>query len=102
MSLRLQTLGGLSLEGVTFTRPKSLLLLTFLALEGPQERRYLAELFYSGVQRPLGGLSSGLARLRRGAAGACFASRRVGAQGRWEWPLRPTQSPVPVHCRKAC
>ena len=70
MSLRLGTLGGLSLEGVSFTRPKSLLLLAFLAVEGPQDRRHLAELFYPGATRPLGGLASGLARLRKDANGS--------------------------------
>ena len=75
MSLHLRTLGDLALEGANFTRPKSLLLLTFLALEGPQDRRYLAELFYPGAQRPLGGLSSGLARLRGGAAGVVGTDR---------------------------
>lgn len=81
MSLHLRTLGDLSLEGVSFTRPKSLLLLTFLTLEGPQDRRHLAELFYPGGQRPLGGLSSGLARLRSGAAGA------VGTDKARAWSL---------------
>ena len=32
--MRLRTLGGLSLEGTTFTRPRPLLLLAYLALEG--------------------------------------------------------------------
>ena len=44
----LRTLGGLQLEGTEFQRPKPLLLLAYLALEGPQERGYLAELFFQG------------------------------------------------------
>jgi predicted ATPase/Tfp pilus assembly protein PilF len=42
-------------------------LLAFLALEGPQERRYAAELFWMGAQRPLSNLSVALSLLRRAA-----------------------------------
>ena len=42
----LRTLGGLALEGTGFHRPKPLLLLAYLALEGPKLRRYLAEVFF--------------------------------------------------------
>ena len=36
--MQLRTLGGLGLAGADFARPKPLLLLAYLALEGPQER----------------------------------------------------------------
>ncbi len=48
----LRTLGGLKLEGSDFTRPKPLLLLAYLALEGPKERRFLSELSWTGVTDP--------------------------------------------------
>ena len=67
----LRTLGALELEGVAFRRPKPLVLLAYLALEGPQERRFLAELFFggsSGAARRA--LSTTLTRLRQGAPGS--------------------------------
>jgi predicted ATPase len=42
------TLAGLRLEGSGFTRPKPLLLLAYLALEGSRERRFLRDLFWPG------------------------------------------------------
>lgn len=45
-AVSLHTLGGLALEGMSFTRPKQLLLLAYLALEGFQSRRHIAELFW--------------------------------------------------------
>jgi hypothetical protein len=44
--MRLQTLGALQLEGGQLRRPKPLLLLAYLALEGRQARGHLAELFW--------------------------------------------------------
>ena len=44
----LVTLAGLQLEGSRFTRPKPLLLLAYLSLEGARERRFLRELFWPG------------------------------------------------------
>ena len=64
----LRTLGGLTLEDSPFTRPKPLLLLAYLALEGPKERRFLAELFWMGKKDPLNCLSTTLQRLRRGTS----------------------------------
>ena len=63
--MRIVTLGGLQLDGVSFSRVKPLLLLTYLALEGPQERRYLAELFWPTASDPLNSLSVALTRLRK-------------------------------------
>jgi predicted ATPase/Flp pilus assembly protein TadD len=61
----LETLGGLKLAG--FQRPKPLLLLTYLALEGPQNRRHLAELFWPDAADPMKSLTVALTRLRQGA-----------------------------------
>lgn len=63
--MRLRTLGGLELEGVDFHRPKLLVLLCYLALEGPKERRFLAELFWRGAANPANGLAKALSLLRK-------------------------------------
>ena len=68
--MHLRTLGGLSLAGTSFTRPKPLLLLAFLVLEGPQHRRHLAQLFYPAAANPHRSLASEINRLRKGAASA--------------------------------
>ncbi|MDW8358808.1 tetratricopeptide repeat protein [Thermus sp.] len=60
----LRTLGGLSWEGQPFRRTKPLLLLAYLALEGPKPRRHLAELFWPGAQDGLNSLSVALNQLR--------------------------------------
>lgn len=65
--MRLHTLGGLRLEGSDFRRPKALLLLAYLTLEGPQERHHLAELFWPGAVRARTDLSTTLSRLRKHA-----------------------------------
>ena len=69
----LRTLGGLQLEGTEFQRPKPLLLLAYLALEGPQERGYLAELFFQGSSNGRHSLSTTLSRLRSSAPGVVEA-----------------------------
>lgn len=63
----LRTLGQLELEGSSLRRPKPLLLLAYLALEGPQERGHLAELFFRGNKKARANLSVALSRLRKGA-----------------------------------
>jgi predicted ATPase len=68
---QLQALGGLSLEplgvrNTAFTRPKPLLLLVYLALEGTQQRNHLAELFWQEGNR-MKSLSMALTLLRQGA-----------------------------------
>ena len=68
--MRLRTLGRLELEGSEFTQAKALLLLAFLAVEGPQERRRLAELLWFDSKDPLNTLSTTLNRIKRGAPGA--------------------------------
>lgn len=62
--MRLITLGELRLEGGDFRRPQPLLLLTYLALEGPQDRETLATLFWWGAVNPRNNLSSTLSRIR--------------------------------------
>ncbi len=57
-------LGGLELEGHTFHRLKPLLLLAYLALEGPKARRHLAQLFWPRAQDPLNSLSVALNQLK--------------------------------------
>ena len=67
--MRLRTLGELKLDGTDFTKPKPLLLLTYLALEGATDRRHLAELFWPGAVNPLGNLNTVLTRLRQAGDG---------------------------------
>lgn len=62
--MRLCTLGDLRVEGVAFKRLKPLLLLTYVALEGPKSRRHLADLFFMGTRDPRDNLSTALARLK--------------------------------------
>lgn len=59
----LNCLGPIRLKESDFQRPKALLLLAYLALEGPQERHHLAELFWLGKAKVLRNLSSTLHRL---------------------------------------
>lgn len=66
----LRTFGGLALTESSIKRPKPLLLLTYLSIEGPQERRFLAELFWMGAANPRQSLSVALGQLRAGASGA--------------------------------
>jgi predicted ATPase/Tfp pilus assembly protein PilF len=78
---QLKALGGLRLESTglkstgpkstgpkstPFTQPKPLLLLSYLSLEGTQQRRHLAELFWREGNR-MKSLSMTLTRLRQGA-----------------------------------
>ncbi len=67
--VQLRTLGGLRLEGAVFSQPKPLLLLAYLALEGPQERWHLAELLWPSSVRAMGNLRTVLSRLRGVSSG---------------------------------
>jgi predicted ATPase/Tfp pilus assembly protein PilF len=60
----LQTLGALRLGDSEFSRPKPLLLLAYLSLEGSKARRYLADLFFMDTADPLNSLSRALSYLR--------------------------------------
>jgi predicted ATPase len=62
---KLHTLSGLRLEHTNFTRPKPLLLLAYLCLEGKQEKRFLAELFWPGASNHLNSLAKALSQLRQ-------------------------------------
>ncbi len=62
--MRLRTLGELSLEGIAFKRVKPLLLLAYLAVEGPKERWLLKELFWRDVKNAQSSLSTALGHLR--------------------------------------
>jgi hypothetical protein len=64
MPMYLHTLGGLRLEGSAFSRPKPLLLLAYLALEGSQPRGRLAELFFMDTSSPGNSLDRALSYLR--------------------------------------
>jgi hypothetical protein len=63
----LHTLGGLLLGGTSFTRPKPLLLLTYLSLEGPQSRRHIAELFWPNAGDHMNSLTVALTQIRQAA-----------------------------------
>lgn len=69
--MNLRTLGGLSVEGVTFRREKVLLLLAYLCVEGPQIRKRLAELFWPEAANPMNSLAQHLVHLRS-LGGAVF------------------------------
>lgn len=64
--MRLRTLGGLELSGSNFRKGaiKPLLLLAYLALEGPKPRRYLAELIWPEAADPMNSLKVVLHKLR--------------------------------------
>lgn len=63
--MHLRTLGGLSMTNGAFRHPKPLLLLAYLALEGPQPRGRVAALFWPRATDARNRLSVTLTRLRR-------------------------------------
>ncbi len=63
---QLKALGGLKLEDSAFTRPLPLVLLSYLSLEGRQQRKHVAELFWQDGNL-MKSLSMTLTRLRQGA-----------------------------------
>ncbi|AZI45374.1 ATP-binding protein (plasmid) [Deinococcus psychrotolerans] len=67
--MRLRTLGGLSLEGSGLGRPKPLLLLTYLTLEGPQARRLLGELFWPDASNPTNSVAVAVRQIRQAVPG---------------------------------
>ena len=69
----LRTLGGLELEGAGIQRRKLLLLVCHLALDGPQDRAHLAELFWRHSADPRNQLSVSLSLLRKNAPGVVDA-----------------------------
>ncbi len=60
----MRTLGGLELEGPGFTRPKPLLLLAYLTLNGSSDRHHVARLFFSDDVDRMQSLRITLSRLR--------------------------------------
>ena len=85
-TVRLRTLGALELRGLKFARPKPLLLLAYLALEGVQERRFLAQLFWPDASDAMKSLTVALAQLRQGAPGV------IEADGLRAWSRVPTDA----------
>lgn len=71
---RLLTLGSLEVEGRRYGQQKPLVLLSYLALEGVQERRHVAALFWPGASDPLNRLSVTLSRLSRDLPGSFEAT----------------------------
>lgn len=63
--MKLRTLGALRLEGASLTRPKPLLKLAYLALNGPTTRRELADVFFRDADDPRDSLSTSLRHLRK-------------------------------------
>lgn len=61
--MELHTLGAVFLPELDFRRPKPLLLLAYLCLEGPQPRRELSELFWPTASDPRDSLSTTVSRL---------------------------------------
>lgn len=62
--------GKLQLESTSLTRPKLLLLLAYLSLEGPRSRRDLADLFWPTIKDPMQGLRMALTQLNKETPGA--------------------------------
>jgi predicted ATPase len=77
--VQLQTLGGLALEGSALTRPKPLLVLTYLTLEGAAPRRTLAELFFGDAADPRDSLSTALRHLRTAGVLGELPDERLGS-----------------------
>jgi predicted ATPase len=75
----LRTLGGLSLEGSTLKRPKPLLLLSYLALEGAKDRKHLSELFWPRAASPMHSLRVALTQLRQRAPGVLEGDEQLSA-----------------------
>lgn len=71
--MRLVTLGQFRLQDGQFNRPKLWLLLTYLAIEGPQDRRFLAELFWGEAADPMTSMRVAVANLRRKLPGHLLA-----------------------------
>ena len=63
--MRLKTLGELSLEGSDFKQGRPLLLLAYLCLEGTQERRHIAKLFWPRSSNATRNLTTVLSRLKK-------------------------------------
>lgn len=70
---RVRTLGGISVDGTPFAHRKPLVLLAYLALEGPQRRAHVARLFWPRSRDARNRLSVTLSRLRAALPDAVIA-----------------------------
>ena len=68
--MKLKVIGGLELSGAELTRPKPLLLLSYVTLGGSRARRDLAELFWPESQDPMQSLRVALSHINKEAKGA--------------------------------
>ena len=59
------TLGGLGLSNSSFQRHKPLLLLSYLAIEGEQERYFISKLFWPNAKHARSSLSVALSQIRK-------------------------------------
>ena len=75
--MELRTLGSVCLSGHTFGRPKPLLLLAYLSMEGPQQRRQVSDLFWPEATDPRDSLSTTIRRLNRVDGGLIAAQGQV-------------------------
>ncbi len=75
--MHLRTLGKLALDSVEFPRPKLLLLLSYLAIEGSKEKRHLYELFWSGASDPATSLRMALGQFRKVAPDLVVTDERT-------------------------
>ncbi len=75
----LRCLGGLEVEGSGFRRQKALLLLAYLAVQGPAYRRSLARLFMPHSNDAMKALGMTVTRLRQGLPG-CIDADAVSAR----------------------
>ncbi len=78
--MKLRTLGALRLEGASLTRPKPLLKLAYLALNGPTTRRELAEVFFRDADDPRDSLSTSLRHLRKAAVVDLLPDDRIASR----------------------
>jgi hypothetical protein len=72
-------LGGLSLQGATLTRPKPLLMLAYVCIEGPVARRELSDVFFRDADDARDSLSTALGHLRRAGAVERLPDERIGS-----------------------
>ena len=75
----LESLGKLWLKGTPLARPKPLLMLAYLCLEGPQLRRDLAMMFFPNSDDRSDALSTTLRRLRKAGDAIFEDSGRISA-----------------------
>lgn len=65
--MHLCTLGRLELQNAELSRPKPLLLLVYLALEGAKPRRFLGELFWPTASKPANSIAVAVRQIRKDA-----------------------------------